>query len=242
MSPPLLGLAVALVVGVAVGAARADTCDRHDHRTVWLKDLYRGDELRVMPFGAHGLPCRSAWATLTRFFRDRRGHRRTVAPGLLRVLAQVQRHFGARQLHLMSGYRAPWTGGFFEPPVGPPACSAGACPASQARLPGQRSDSSANPELQPDAKLTSYHQVGHAADIWIDGIGNRDLFEYCRLLQRSGERLGCGLYPRGSHVHIDERSQATIWVDLSGYGDDAIYVSEPASWLDGHAEAGRRLE
>jgi hypothetical protein len=29
-----------------------------------------------------------------------------VAPGLLRVLAQIERHFGGRQLHLMSGYRA----------------------------------------------------------------------------------------------------------------------------------------
>ena len=30
--------------------------------------------------------------------------------------------------------------------------------------------------------LSSYHQVGHAADVWIDGIENRDLFDYCRTL------------------------------------------------------------
>jgi hypothetical protein len=96
-----------LSVATTRAARAAPTCKGRDHRTLWLKDLYRGDELRVIPFGAHGLPCRAAWATLTRFFRDRRGHRRTVTPGLLRVLAQVQRHFGGRQLHLMSSYRAP---------------------------------------------------------------------------------------------------------------------------------------
>jgi hypothetical protein len=52
--------------------------------------------------------------------------------------------------------------------------------------------------------------------------------------------LGCGLYPRGSHVHIDVRSQATIWVDLSGYGDGAVYVPDPAAWLEVNPAAGRR--
>jgi hypothetical protein len=42
---------------------------------------------------------------IIRSFHDPQGHRRTVAPGLLRVLAQVQRHFRGRQLHLMSGHR-----------------------------------------------------------------------------------------------------------------------------------------
>src|SRR5262249_21365243 len=61
---------------------------------------------------------------------------------LLRVLAQLELHFGGRRLGLMSGYRAP-----------------------------------------DDAQaLSSFHQVGHAADIWIDGVINRDLFEYCHTL------------------------------------------------------------
>ena len=94
---------------------------------------------------------------------------------------------------------------------------------------------------QPDdpQALSSYHQVGHAADLWIVGVPNRVLFDYCRQLQAQGELLGCGLYPAGSHVHIDVRSQATIWVDLSGYGDGALYVPDPARWLDENSHAGR---
>jgi hypothetical protein len=88
--------------------------------------------------------------------------------------------------------------------------------------------------------LSSYHQVGRAADISIPGVENRDLFDYCRELQRSGQALGCGLYPRGSHVHVDVRSRPTIWVDLSGYGDGAAYVREPQRWLERHPDAGRR--
>jgi hypothetical protein len=43
-------------------------------------------------------------------------------------------------------------------------------------------------------------------------------------------------------VHVDEPSHATIWVDLSGYGDGAVYLSDPAAWLDGHPESRRRLK
>lgn len=190
-------LLIATVIAALAATAFADSGDRrggHDHRGLWLKDLYRHDELRLRPFGAHGRPRRGDWLALTRFFRDRHGSRRPVAPRLLRVLAQVQRHFGGRRLELMSGYRA------------------------------------------PDKKqaLNSYHQVGHAADVWIEGTENRVLFEYCRELQRGGETLGCGFYPAGSHVHVDVRSHVTVWVDRSGYGDGADYVADPVGWLDAH--------
>jgi hypothetical protein len=69
--------------------------------------------------------------------------------------------------------------------------------------------------------------VGQAADVSVAGTPDRALFDYCRTLPT----LGCGYYPRGRHVHIDVRSRATIWVDLSGYGDGAIYVSNPERWL-----------
>jgi uncharacterized protein YcbK (DUF882 family) len=191
--------AVTLAMLMCVKAA-ATTYPR-DHRIIWLKDLYRGDQLRLRPFGPRGIPCRRDWLELSRFFRDRHGHRRAVAPALVRLLAQIQRHFAGRPLHLMSGYRAP---------------------------------------DDPQA-LSSYHQVGHSADVWIDGVKNRDLFEYCRALQRAGERLGCGLYPVGDHhVHVDVRSSATIWVDLSGYGDGAVYVQDVHTWLAQHPDTDRR--
>jgi hypothetical protein len=84
------------------------------------------------------------------------------------------------------------------------------------------------------ARFLEGGDVGHAADIWIDDIKSRDLFEYCRTLQRAGKRLGCGLYPHGHHVHVDVRSRATIWVDLSGYGDGAVCVPEAEPWLEAH--------
>ena len=79
-------------------------------------------------------------------------------------------------------------------------------------------------------QLSSYHQVGHAADVSIAGVAHRAVFEYCRRLPD----LGCGYYPRGRHVHIDVRSRATVWVDLSGYGDGGFYVRDPAAWLGVH--------
>jgi hypothetical protein len=35
-------------------------------------------------------------------------------------------------------------------------------------------------------------------------------------------------------VHVDVRSHATVWVDLSGYGDGAVYVADPEAWLESH--------
>jgi hypothetical protein len=84
--------------------------------------------------------------------------------------------------------------------------------------------------------LTSYHQVGHAADVSIDGIEPRELFEYCRQLQScAGDGLGCGLYPHRRFVHVDARSLSVIWIDLG----HRSYVSDAARWLREHPDAGR---
>jgi len=56
-------------------------------------------------------------------------------------------------------------------------------------------------------ELDSYHHVGRAADIRIEGVPDRDLFEYCRTL---GD-VGCGYYPNGHH-----------------YGEDAVMWSSPS--------------
>lgn len=82
----------------------------------------------------------------------------------------------------------------------------------------------------PGRGLNSYHEVAHAADVAIEGVPPRTLFEWCRL-QAS---LGCGLYPQRRFVHIDVRSVAAIWVDL-GHHD---YVADPDRWLRAHPGAG----
>ena len=50
-------------------------------------------------------------------------------------------------------------------------------------------------------ELNSYHQVGRAVDIYLDGVSKEDLFQYCRSL----ERVGCGYYPEARFVHVDVR-------------------------------------
>jgi len=82
-------------------AARADG----DRRVLWLRNVHNGEELRLRPFGMHGLPKAIAWRQITRLFRSSQKERRTINPGLLRTLAQMQRHFGNRRIDLYSGYR-----------------------------------------------------------------------------------------------------------------------------------------
>jgi uncharacterized protein YcbK (DUF882 family) len=184
----MLFLISALVLPLRAGA--------HDHRTLWLRSTHLHEELRIEPFADHGVPLPLDWLRLDHLFRSHRTlTARPINPRLLRVLAQIQRHFGGRRIELLSGYRVP-----------------------------ERGD-----------RLSSYHQVGRAADMYIPGVVNRDLYDYCRTLPN----LGCGLYPKGTHVHVDVRSRACTWVDLSHYGDPANYVGDAVAWVRAHPEAGR---
>ena len=88
-------------------------------------------------------------------------------------------------------------------------------------------------------RLSSYHQVGRAVDAFFVGIPNRQVFDLCT----SGDLgpLGCGLYPNAqgsSHIHIDVRSRPGVWVDLSRYGEPAVYVPQARRWILEHPQAG----
>jgi Bacterial protein of unknown function (DUF882) len=81
--------------------------------------------------------------------------------------------------------------------------------------------------------LSSYHQVGRAADVRIPGVRNRALFNFCRALQAQAP-LGCGYYPNGNFVHIDVRGRPALWVDLGRPGAGRRYVADPVGWLRRH--------
>ena len=66
---------------------------------------------------------------------------------------------------------------------------------------------------------TSRHTLGRAADIRIQGVGNRGLWERCRRINHAG----CGYYPRSTFVHVDARRTRTQWVDWSRPGRRARY-------------------
>lgn len=85
---------------------------------------------------------------------------------------------------------------------------------------------------KPDG-LSSYHQVGRAADVRIAGVDKRELFEYCRALQAE-EALGCGYYPNTTFVHIDVRGRSGVWVDVSASGEGREYVRNARAWLRRH--------
>ncbi len=89
---------------------------------------------------------------------------------------------------------------------------------------------------EPGHSLDSYHEVGHASDVAVDGIEPQALFEYCWQLQGGMDTgLGCGLYPNRPFVHVDARSRSVIWVDLGRRS----YISDPETWLEANPVAGR---
>lgn len=65
----------------------------------------------------------------------------------------------------------------------------------------------------------SRHTSGNAADIRIEGVPNRLVWDFCRSLTYTG----CGLYPRSSFVHVDTREDNAQWVDWSAAGQRPRY-------------------
>lgn len=60
----------------------------------------------------------------------------------------------------------------------------------------------------------SRHTQGRAADIQVQGVPRRLVWEYCRSLVQTG----CGYYPRSVFVHVDVREHHAQWVDWSSPG------------------------
>ncbi len=67
----------------------------------------------------------------------------------------------------------------------------------------------------------SYHRRGAAADIRVEGVPRRLVWDYCRSLRRTG----CGYYPRNTFTHVDVREQPMQWVDWSRPGRRSRYGS-----------------
>lgn len=65
-----------------------------------------------------------------------------------------------------------------------------------------------------NARRTSRHSHGRAADVVLPGVSDRKLAAYFR---RQGF-VGVGLYPVSGFVHIDVRAQSHFWVDYSSPG------------------------
>ena len=86
-----------------------------DGRRLCLRDAHTGVELHLQPFGRGGVPRPVPWARANHFLRDKRTReRRPVNPRLLRILAQLQRHFRVRCIEVYSTYRAPAAGAPLE--------------------------------------------------------------------------------------------------------------------------------
>jgi uncharacterized protein YcbK (DUF882 family) len=98
-----------ILLGVVLAPDVANA--RRDHRLLWIRAVHGGAELRLHPFDRHGLVSRSAAFRLRRIFRSARtGQARSMNGRLIRVLVQIQRHFGGRRIDLVSGYRVPEEG------------------------------------------------------------------------------------------------------------------------------------
>jgi uncharacterized protein YcbK (DUF882 family) len=66
----------------------------------------------------------------------------------------------------------------------------------------------------------SKHSQGRAVDFRVKGIPNREVYEFCTELPKSG----CGYYPNSVFVHMDARDKPATWTDLSAPGEAANYL------------------
>jgi uncharacterized protein YcbK (DUF882 family) len=65
----------------------------------------------------------------------------------------------------------------------------------------------------------SYHNYGRALDFRLQGVDNKQLYDFARTLPK----CGTGYYPNSVFIHLDVRDKKTTWVDYSGVGEAAQY-------------------
>jgi LysM repeat protein len=70
----------------------------------------------------------------------------------------------------------------------------------------------------------SKHAQARALDFKLIGISNKDVWEFCKQLPKSG----CGYYPNSVFIHMDARDESTTWIDPSGPGKKNKKKSDPA--------------
>ena len=76
---------------------------------------------------------------------------------------------------------------------------------------------------RPGQKGTeSQHSNARALDFRVLGITNKELYDFCTELPKSG----CGYYPNSVFIHMDARKKSATWTDLSSPGKPARYVKK----------------
>ena len=75
---------------------------------------------------------------------------------------------------------------------------------------------------RPTAEWTSRHRVGLAMDLRVIGVHRQHVSTFVRGLPATG----VGFYPNSSFTHVDVRERSAYWIDVSGPGQEARYVSE----------------
>jgi uncharacterized protein YcbK (DUF882 family) len=79
-----------------------------DYRTLRIRNLNTGEFLSVRALRRDGRPLAMPWLRVDHLFQSwRTAERHPISPRLIRVLAQIQRHFAGRQIELVSGYPSP---------------------------------------------------------------------------------------------------------------------------------------
>lgn len=78
---------------------------------------------------------------------------------------------------------------------------------------------------RPGQKGTeSQHSNARALDFRVLGITNKELYDFCTELPKSG----CGYYPNSVFIHMDARKKSATWTDVSSPGEPARYIKKGA--------------
>lgn len=79
----------------------------------------------------------------------------------------------------------------------------------------------------------SKHSEGRALDFRVEGVPNRELYEFIKELPG----VGAGYYPNSVFVHMDVRNRKILWTDYSGVGQAAQYEKPTAPSQESDIEA-----
>jgi len=190
---------------------------RYGFRDLTFFSPYTGERVRVFPYRKNGTLRGRALKRIKRVFRDKKnGAEHPVHPRLVKLLYKLADHFDAKQITIISAYRAR---NDFSPKT---LVSTGKTTEHSRRknnLPS-KNDGKDLTTVDWGAGDDRLHRKGRAVDFFLPGVPLEELVKQARTLGH----VGVGYYPAGHYIHLDIRNRASVfWTDRAAPGKRRCY-------------------
>lgn len=196
---------------------------RYGFRDLTIYTPHNGERLRVFPYRKNGALRQPALKRIKNLFRDKKsGTEHPIHPRLVKLLYKLADQFEAKQITIISAYRARHSSENNQLIAKTNSRKVAAYAKKSPMDPDKSKLNGTNVSLAVDwgAGDARLHAKGRAVDFFLPGIPLDTLASQARTLGH----VGVGYYPNAHYVHLDvRRGPSVFWTDRGAPGKRRCY-------------------